>query len=68
MAEAQIETVKTNGFTMDYVRFGQGERTLVILPGLSVESVTKSADAIAKAYAPLAEHFTIYLKSPRSFF
>ena len=61
MAEAQIETVKTNGFTMDYVRFGQGERTLVILPGLSVESVTKSADAIAKAYAPLAEHFTIYM-------
>ena len=43
----QIETVKTDAFTMDYFQFGQGKETLVILPGLSVQSVMDSADAVA---------------------
>ena len=34
-----VETVKTDAFSMDYVRFGSGKRTFVILPGLSVQSV-----------------------------
>ena len=29
----KIETVKTEDFSMDFFRFGEGERTLVILPG-----------------------------------
>jgi len=57
----QIETVETDGFAMDYFRFGRGERTLVILPGLSVQSVMGSAEAVAEAYAPLTDEFTIYL-------
>lgn len=56
-----IETVKTDAFSMDYFRFGTGKRTLVILPGLSVQSVMGSAQAVAEAYAPLAEAFTVYL-------
>ncbi len=47
---AQIETLKLDHFTMDYCRFGQGKGTLVIIPGLSVQSVTPSADLIAEAY------------------
>ncbi|MBQ9564553.1 MAG: alpha/beta hydrolase [Synergistaceae bacterium] len=65
MKNAQIETVQTNGFAMDYIRFGHGERTLAILPGLSVESVTKYAPTIAEAYAPLAEFFTVYMLDRR---
>ena len=41
----QTETVTVNDFSMDYIRFGHGDRVLVILPGLSVESVMKYGDA-----------------------
>ena len=47
---AVVETVTAEGFTMDYIRFGHGEKPLVILPGLSVQSVMGSAAAVAEAY------------------
>ena len=46
---------------MDYIVFGSGEKTFVILPGLSVHSVMGSADAIAEAYKDFAEEYTVYL-------
>ncbi len=57
----QIETVKTDSFAMDYFKFGQGEETLVILPGLSVQSVMGLADAVANAYKLLTDDFTVYV-------
>lgn len=65
-AAVLVDTVNTDGFTMDYLRFGRGERTLVILPGLAVQSVMGSAEAVAEAYAPLTEDFTIYLFERRN--
>lgn len=59
-------TVDLGSFSMDYLRFGHGDDTLVILPGVSVQSVMGAADAIAEAYAPLAERFTVYLLDCRS--
>lgn len=56
-----IERVECQDFAMDYFRFGSGARTLVILPGLSVQSVMSSADAVAQAYDALAQDYTIYL-------
>lgn len=61
-----IETVKTDSFTMDYFRFGRGEKTMVILPGLSVQSVMGSAEAVAEAYASMAEVFTVYVFDRRA--
>ena len=55
------ETVKTYSFSMDFFKFGRGRKTLVILPGLSVQSVMLSADAIEKAYCSLENDFTIYV-------
>ena len=57
----QIEAVKTDTFAMDYCKFGQGERTLAIIPGLSVQSVMITADAVVNAYQLLANDFTIYV-------
>lgn len=57
----RIETIKTNGFTMNFFRFGHGDKTLVILPGLSIESVMNYADAVAAAYRLLADRFTVYV-------
>ena len=56
-----IETVRTDTFSMDFFRFGKGERTLVILPGLSVQSVMAAADAVAAMYQGLEELFTVYV-------
>ena len=56
-----IERVECRDFAMEYFRFGSGARTLVILPGLSVQSVMGSADAVAQAYDALAQDYTIYL-------
>ena len=56
-----IQTVKTERFTMEYFRFGSGAKTLVILPGLSVQSVMGYADALAQAYALLTADFTVYV-------
>ena len=39
MKKIQIETIKTESFTMDYFKFGHGKEVFVILPGLSLQSV-----------------------------
>ncbi|MCR5235663.1 MAG: alpha/beta hydrolase [Lachnospiraceae bacterium] len=57
----QIETVKTDTFEMDFFRFGKGDRTLVIIPGLSVKSVMESADQIAAIHSNVIDDFTIYV-------
>ena len=64
--DMRIETIKTDDFTMDYCRFGHGAEALVILPGLSVQRVMGLADAVAQAYQPLAEDFTIYVFERRN--
>ncbi|MBR3289516.1 MAG: alpha/beta hydrolase [Clostridia bacterium] len=56
-----IEHVNTNGFTMRFFRFGRGKQPMVILPGLSVQSVMNAADQIADAYQPMADDFTVYV-------
>ena len=61
-----IETVHTDTFSMNFFRFGRGEETLVILPGLSVQSVMGVADAVAAAYQPLADVFTVYVFDRRT--
>ena len=56
----------TGGFETQYVRFGEGERTLVILPGLSVQSVIPAAPAIEKQYEIFRRDFTVYLLERRA--
>jgi len=60
------ETVRTESFSMDYFRFGRGKRIMVILPGLSVQSVMGAADAIAEAYRPIYDAYTVYVFDRRS--
>lgn len=60
-----IQTVKTKDLSVNYVRFGHGEKTLVIIPGLSIQSVLLSEDAIASAYSVFSDAYTAYLFDPR---
>ena len=62
----RIDTIKTESFSMDYCRFGRGRETLVIVPGLSVQSVLGFAEAIAEAYQALADDFTIFVLDRRN--
>lgn len=57
----QIKTAKWDSGEMEYFRFGCGKETLVIVPGLSVQSVMRSADAVAQAYKALTDDYTIYV-------
>ena len=51
---------------MNFFRFGKGENTLVILPGLSVKSVMDSANAVKAEYALMENDFTVYVFDRRS--
>jgi len=51
---------------MNYVRFGSGKKNLVILPGLSVQSVLLSADAVEAVFKDFEQDFTIYLFDRRN--
>ena len=61
-----IEKVSANAFTMNYFKFGKGEKTFVILPGLSIQSVMGMADIIAQAYELIAKEFTVYVFDRRN--
>ena len=60
-ANMLLGTVQAENFTMDYLRFGNGARNLVIIPGVSIQSVMNYAEAIAESYKLLTDEFTVYV-------
>ncbi|MBO7429635.1 MAG: alpha/beta hydrolase [Spirochaetia bacterium] len=46
---------------MNYLKFGTGDKTLVMLPGLSVKSVLLMGDAVKNAFRAFDKDYTIYL-------
>lgn len=61
MKVIKTETVKTDGFEMDYFCFGRGEKKMVILPGLSVQSVMPFAQTVADDYSIMTDDFTVFV-------
>ncbi len=59
MAEAGV--VRINGWEMEYCRYGKGDQTLVMLPGLSIKSVMGLKDAIEEANTIMNDAFTTYV-------
>ena len=59
---AKNGTLKIGGTTMDYIRFGSGERILVMLPGLGdgLRSMKGTALPMAFTYREFAKDFTVY--------
>ena len=57
-----VDKVDINGKKMGYMHFGTvGKPIVVMIPGLSIQSVLNSAAAIEKQYAQMAESFDFYL-------
>lgn len=59
------ELVTAGDVTMKYFKFGYGKGIFVILPGLSVQSVMDSAEAVAEAYKMLQKDYTVYVLDRR---
>ena len=58
---ARVETISVGEDEMDYTVFGNGSKTFVIIPGLSIHSVMSSAEAIAAAYQDFTADYTVYV-------
>ena len=61
-------TVKIGDTTMDYIRFGTGERSLVMLPGLGdgLQTVKGTALPMAFMYRMFGKHYTVYAFSRKN--
>ena len=61
-------TLKIGGTTMDYIRFGTGERILVMMPGLGdgLRSMKGTALPMAFMYREFARDFTVYAFSRKN--
>ena len=59
---AKNGTLRIGGTTIDYIRFGTGERILVMLPGLGdgLRSMKGTALPMAFMYREFAKDFTVY--------
>ena len=65
MLNAENGRIKVNGDCLDYIRFGRGEKTLVMLPGLSdgLRTVAGLARPLALSYRAFAADLTVYMFS-----
>lgn len=61
-----INSVVTDKFEMKYFKFGAGDKTAVILPGLSVKSIVSAAESVASAYKSMRDDYTIYVFDRRA--
>lgn len=61
MYKTEIKTIRTERFEMDYFVFGEGKKQFVMIPGISVEPVSKSAAAVAAAYDMFGKDYTVYV-------
>ena len=56
-----IENCVVENIRMQYFKFGTGKKIFVIIPGLSVQSVMGSAEAVAEEYSIFMEEYTTYV-------
>lgn len=52
---------KDNDMKIRHISFGKGDKTMAVVPGLSIGYVTDSAQAIEGAFSAFAEDYTVYL-------
>lgn len=59
--EIKMETASLHNGEMEYARFGVGKKFFIIIPGLSIKNILKSAAIVAESYKIFAEEYTVYL-------
>ncbi|MCR4776719.1 MAG: alpha/beta hydrolase [Saccharofermentans sp.] len=58
---SDIQKVTANGARIEYFKYGEGKRTLVVLPGLAVKSILLYKDMVADALGLFGEGFEVYV-------
>ena len=53
--------IEIGNTVMDYITFGEGEKVLVLIPGLSFKTVRKFAEAFSFMYRIFAKEYTVYV-------
>ena len=61
MFDIKEGSVKINNTTMDYVAFGKGIKSLVIIPGLSLNRVKGAGISLAYMYRIFAKDYRVYV-------
>ena len=51
---------------MNYIKFGKGDKIMLILPGLSLRPICDDPDPVIQAYDIFTKEFTVYLFDRRS--
>lgn len=65
MGRIKAMTLDLGGAGLDCVRFGAGDRQLVMLPGLSLQGVRGAALPLAYMYRAFARDYTVYILDKR---
>jgi pimeloyl-ACP methyl ester carboxylesterase len=60
MSENLVHTVCADSFEMEYAQIGCGDKPLVIIPGLSIKSVMKSAASLEGPFKIFKDNYTLY--------
>ena len=55
--EIKMETASLYNGEMEYARFGVGKKFFIIIPGLSIKNILKSAAIVAESYKIFAEEY-----------
>lgn len=66
MYHAKNLTLRLDDISIDYARFGNGEKTLVMIPGLNLRGVKGAALPLAYMYRAFANDYTIYVFDRRT--
>lgn len=61
MYNAKELKLTVKGMTFDYIRFGKGARTLIMIQGLNTRGIKGSALPLAYMYRIFAKEYTVYL-------
>ena len=54
-------TLKIGSLELDYARFGKGDKTLIMIPGLTLKGVKGSALILAYMYRIFSKDYTVYV-------
>jgi pimeloyl-ACP methyl ester carboxylesterase len=60
MSENLVHSVSTDSFEMEYARIGSGPKPLIVIPGLSIKSVMKSAASLEGPFKIFKDKYTLY--------
>lgn len=56
-----VSSIGNDVFTQSYLKFGNGDKTLIILPGISLTSVISVPMALINRFKPLVNDYSIYV-------